>query len=57
MAEVGKGREKGFEVEDDRAGEREAAQGLPVNAKMDAGERERGGPARSIRGLRDNGAV
>ncbi len=38
MLELGDGRKERFEVEHDRAGEGEAAQGLPVDAEMDAGE-------------------
>lgn len=36
------GREQRFEIEDDGTGEGEAAQGLPVDAQVDAGEGERG---------------
>lgn len=43
VAEGGDGGEERFEVEDDRAGEGEAAQGLPVDAQVDAGEGEGGG--------------
>lgn len=32
------GREERFEVEDDGAAQRQAAEGLPVDAEMDAGE-------------------
>ncbi len=43
VAEFFEGREERFEVEDDGAGEGEAAQGLPVNAQVDAGKGEGGG--------------
>ena len=37
VAELADGREKRFEVEDDRAREREPAQRLPVHPQVDAG--------------------
>ena len=37
MSEIGDGREERFEVEDDGSGEGEAAEGLPVDAEVDAG--------------------
>ena len=43
VAELRDGSEEGLEVEDDGAGEGQAAQGLPVDAQVDAREGERGG--------------
>lgn len=41
-AEIGERGEECFEVEDDAAGEGEAAEGLPVDAEVDAGEGDGG---------------
>lgn len=43
VPELGHGREERFEIEDYGAREREAAEGLPVYAQVDAGEGEGGG--------------
>lgn len=48
VAEAGQGGEERFEVEHDRAGEGEAAEGLPVDAEVHAPEGERGRLAVSV---------
>ena len=51
LPQILQGREQSFEVEDDGAGEGEAAEGLPVDAEVDAGEGEEvGGELRGVEG-------